>query len=220
MVCPHCSVASFIEWEYVTAEYNDNFFLKFSNCPNCVRPIVNLSIGKVEYNTENECFVKKPSFEDMIYQKVTLYSFSDGIPKKYIDDFQEARLVLPISPKASAALTRRILQFILRDEYEIKARNLSSEIEKFIALPGVPSHISNAVDAVRIIGNLAAHPTKDNNTREIVEVEKNEAELLIEVIDALFDFTFIQPKKLKKRQQELKLKLEKVTNHTQINQVN
>ncbi len=180
-----------------------------------MRPIVSLSIGKVKYNSDSECFIEKPSFEDMIYPKATLYSFNDGIPKKYIDDFQEARLVLPISPKASAALTRRILQFISRDEYKIKARNLSSEIEKFITLSGIPSHFSDAVDAVRVIGNLAAHPTKDNNTVEIVEVEKNEAEWLIEVIDALFDFTFIQPEKLKKRQQELKLKLEKVTKKKQ-----
>lgn len=214
MICPHCSVATYVDWEYVKS-YDDNFLIKYSNCPSCIKPIIHLAIGIVKASMEEGYFIGKPSFEDTIYPSVASYSPNDGIPKKYIDDFQEARLVLPISPKVSAALTRRILQFILRDEYKIKARNLSSEIEKFITLPGIPSHISDAVDAVRVIGNLAAHPTKDNNTGEIVEVEKNEAEWLIEVIDALFDFTFIQPEKLKKRQQELKLKLEKVTKNKQ-----
>lgn len=208
MICPHCSVASYIEWEFATPEYNDNFFLKFANCPNCEKPIVNLAVGEVNYKNE-KYFVKNPAFEDMVYPKTMSYSSINGIPQKYIKDFEEARLVLPISPKSSAALTRRILQFILREEYGIKARNLSGEIEKFVNMSDIPSHISDAVDAVRVIGNLAAHPTKDNNTGEIVDVEKNEAEWLIEVIDTLFDFTFIQPEKLRKRKHELQLKLEK-----------
>ena len=86
---------------------------------------------------------------------------------------------------------------------------LYQEIQKFTELPGIPSHITEAVDAIRHIGNLAAHATKNQNTGEIVSVEKGEAEWLIEVIEALFDFTFIQPLKLERRKTELNLKLEK-----------
>lgn len=70
--------------------------------------------------------------------------------------------------------------------------------------------MTDAVDAVRNIGNIAAHPTKNKNTGEIVPVEHGEAEWLIEVIEALFDFTFIQLIKLERRRKELDIKLKEV----------
>jgi hypothetical protein len=68
--------------------------------------------------------------------------------------------VLNISAKASAALSRRLLQTLLKQEFKIKRQSLAQEIEDFINLKGVPSHLSGAVDAVRNIGNFAAHPIK------------------------------------------------------------
>lgn len=41
-------------------------------------------------------------------------------------------------------------------------------------------------------------------------IMKGEAEWLIEVIETLFDFVFIRPKKLEKRKEELNLKLEEI----------
>ncbi len=114
------------------------------------------------------------------------------------------------TPKSSAALTRRLLQNILREEFQISKNSLAEEIEIFINKPGIPSHLTDAVDAVRNIGNIAAHPSKDKTTGVIVPVESGEAEWLIEVIEQLFDFVFIQPKKLEKRKQELNLKLDKL----------
>ncbi len=73
--------------------------------------------------------------------------------------------------------------------------------------PLLDSYLSEAVDAVRNVGNFAAHPLKDTNTGEIVEVEEGEAEWLLDVIDALFGFTFVQPKRLEKRKKELNEKL-------------
>jgi hypothetical protein len=100
------------------------------------------------------------------------------------------------------------LQNILREEYKIVRHNLSDEINEFCLLPNIPSQLSQSIDVIRVIGNFAAHPSKDKNTGEIVEVEKGEAEWLIEIIFDLIDFTFIQPSIIKKRKDELNLKLE------------
>jgi hypothetical protein len=67
--------------------------------------------------------------------------------------------------------------------------------------------LNDAIDAIRNVGNFAAHPLKDTNTGEIVEVEPGEAEWLIEVLEALFDFTFVQPKRLEERRKKLNAKL-------------
>lgn len=86
--------------------------------------------------------------------------------------------------------------------------SLASEIEEFIQRADVPSYLSGAVDAVRSIDNFAAHPSKDKNTGEIANVEPGEAHWLLEVIDALFDFAFVQPKRLEERRNKLNVKLQ------------
>jgi hypothetical protein len=52
---------------------------------------------------------------------------------------------------------------------------------------------------VREIGNFAAHPSKDNKTGEIIDVEPGEAEFSLNVIEDLFDFYFVAPERLKQR---------------------
>jgi hypothetical protein len=129
------------------------------------------------------------------------------VPAKYAGDFREAVLIINLSPTASAALSRRIFQNILRDEFSISARDLCKEIEIFVARPGIPSYLTEAVDAIRNIGNFAAHPLKSTNTGEVVPVEPGEAEWLIEVLNFLFDFKFTQPLKLQERTNKLNAKL-------------
>jgi Domain of unknown function (DUF4145) len=99
------------------------------------------------------------------------------------------------------------LQSVLRDEFKIKHASLAQEIEEFIQRKDVPSYLTEAVDAVRNIGNFAAHPLKDTNTGEMVEVEPGEAEWLLEVNESLFDFAFVQPKRLEERKKNLNAKL-------------
>ena len=89
----------------------------------------------------------------------------------------------------------------------IQKSSLAQEIDEFIQRKDIPSYLTDAVDAVRNIGNFAAHPLKDTNTGEIVEVEPGEAEWLLEVNEALFDFVFVQPKKLAERKNNLNAKL-------------
>jgi len=75
-------------------------------------------------------------------------------------------MVLEYSPKASAALSRRCLQVLLRDKGNVKPSNLNDEIVE--AMPDLPSHLAGAVDAVRSLGNFAAHPIKSQSTGEVV----------------------------------------------------
>lgn len=129
------------------------------------------------------------------------------IPLNYVQDFMETYHVCSISAKASAAISRRILQQILVNEYGIERRNLSQQIDDFIVLPGIPSYLADSIDAVRQIGNFAAHPVKSLNSGEVVEVEEGEAEWILEVLQSLFDFVFVQPSKQRARIDKLNQKL-------------
>ena len=127
------------------------------------------------------------------------------VPNEVGEDYKEACLVLSDSPKASAALSRRCLQHILREKAGVRPQNLSSEIDE--VLPKLPSHLAEAVDAIRNFGNFAAHPLKSTNSGEILDVEPGEAEWSLEVLEQLFNFYFVQPASLKAKRAALNKKL-------------
>jgi hypothetical protein len=132
------------------------------------------------------------------------------VPKEFAEDYVEAAIVLADSPKASAALSRRCLQHILREKAGVKHSALAKEIDQVITGKLLPSHLAEAIDAVRNIGNFAAHPIKSTASGEIVPVEPGEAEWNLDVVEGLFDFYFVQPEVLKKRRAALNSKLASV----------
>jgi len=132
---------------------------------------------------------------------------SADVPEPYSTDFKEASLVLADSAKASAAVSRRCVQHILREKAGVKKSDLAKEIEEVLASGKLPQHLADAIDGIRNIGNFAAHPLKSTNTGEVMDVEPGEAEWLLETLEGLFDFYFVQPAALKKKRDALDAKL-------------
>jgi hypothetical protein len=112
-------------------------------------------------------------------------------PEPYASDYHEAALVLADSPKASAALSRRCLQAVLRDQLGATGGNLEKQIES--VLPTLPTHITQGLHALRQIGNFAAHTTKDNLSGEVLDVEPGEAEWTLDILESVLDFAFSAP---------------------------
>ncbi len=129
------------------------------------------------------------------------------VPVNLAKDYLEACLVLPLSPKASAALSRRCIQNLLREVAKVKHSDLSKEIQEVIDSEKLTSQLVESLDAVRLIGNFAAHPIKSKNTGEIFDVEPREAQWSIEVLEQLFDFYYVLPAKIAKNRRELNSKL-------------
>ena len=129
------------------------------------------------------------------------------VPERIRNDYVEACVVLDDSSKASAALSRRLLQDILRTAANVTHADLYKEIQEVIDRGNLPTHIAESLDAVRNIGNFAAHPMKSQSTGAIVEVEPGEADWNLEVIEALLDFYFVQPAKLATKRASLNQKL-------------
>jgi len=115
--------------------------------------------------------------------------------------------VLPDSAQASAALSRRCLQHLLRDFEKVKRGNLADEIQEVLARGKLPQHIADSIDAIRNIGNFGAHPMKSQSTGEILPVGPGEAEWNLDVLESLFDFYFVQPAATKKKRAALDAKL-------------
>ena len=119
----------------------------------------------------------------------------------------EACKVLTCSPKASAALSRRCRQTILRDKAGTISKDLTDQIEEVINATKVPVHIAEDLETVRSIGNFDAHPMKSTTAGVITDVEPGEAEWNLDVLESLFDFFFVQPAAAAKRKANLNRKL-------------
>ena len=115
--------------------------------------------------------------------------------------------MVPDSAKAAAALGRRCLQNLLREVAKVKPGNLANEIQQVIDGGTLPSDLSESIDAIRNIGNFAAHPLKSEVSGEILDVEPLEAEWTLDVLEALFDFYFVRPAMLQRKREALNQKL-------------
>jgi hypothetical protein len=118
-----------------------------------------------------------------------------------------ASRVLAESTEASAALSRRCLQALLVAEAGVKKKDLFDQIQEVIDAGSLPTSLADDLDAVRHIGAFGAHPIKSKSTGEIVPVEPGEAEWNLDVLDALFDFFYVQPEKRSARRAALDEKL-------------
>lgn len=113
--------------------------------------------------------------------------FPSYIPVPIIKDYEEACLIKDLSPKASATLSRRCLQGMIRDFFGVSKNNLFLEIDAI--KDNVDPTTWKAIDSVRSIGNIGAHMEKDINL--IVDVEPHEAQILIELIEILIQDWYI-----------------------------
>jgi len=171
----------------------------FIECPNpdCKKFTFSISLYKDKYPK-----YKPPGLEDRVIdieedgdliKKWDLIpiseakSFPDYIPEPILEDYEEACLIKDLSPKASATLSRRCLQGMIRDFWGVTKDRLIDEIEAI--KDKVESLTWEAIDSVRKVGNIGAHMEKDINL--IIEVEPNEADLLISLIETLIKNWYI-----------------------------
>jgi hypothetical protein len=126
--------------------------------------------------------------------------FANYIPQAIISDYREACLIADLSPKASATLSRRCLQGMIRDFWNVRPGRLIDEIAQIETQ--VEPLTWDAIDAVRKVGNIGAHMERDVNI--IVDVEPNEAKLLIGLIELLLKEWYVNREERRKRLEDIK----------------
>lgn len=164
-------------------------------CPNhsCKEIVVNAALEKENRLADNILMTGNisrsysPMEEWQLRPSSSSIKFPDYIPKPIIEDYEESCLIVDLSPKASATLSRRCLQGMIRDFHDIKKKSLADEIK---ALPEKVNPTTwLAIDGIRKIGNIGAHMEKDINV--IVDVEPKEAKKLIQLIELLIKDWYI-----------------------------
>jgi len=195
--CPYCNrpctvgendVRSITGRNYISEEYGTyRAITTVIVCPNpeCRQQTISLAIKEVDtdYNSD-----RKTLYRWNLLPESAAKPFPDYIPVQIRMDYEEACLIKDKSPKASATLSRRCLQGIIRDFWEIKKGRLVDEIN---ALQEKIDPITwDAINSVRHVGNIGAHMEKDVNL--VIDVEPDEAGLLIWLIETLLTDWYIQ----------------------------
>jgi hypothetical protein len=201
MKCPHCSI-----------HFHDNWFVDYFNrhqsnltetssdgadarwayrsaiCPGCSGRTIEVSLAR-----------NKQAITP--WRQIQPIGANRGpvpaeVPEQIASDYIEACNVLPISAKASAALSRRCLQNMLHAG-GYRDRDLAREIDQLLDEPdprkALPHRLRETVDAIRNFGNFSAHPIDDKTTLQVIDVEPHEAEWCLEVIEELFEHFYVGP---------------------------
>lgn len=198
--CPYCNHASTIT--YSNYSMHTHFFENGNKdgslgiwssvtvCPNneCKEYTIEAKLFRVKGTLgSGRELLGKPIMRWQLRPQSKAKPFPSYIPQQILDDYGEACLIKDLSPKASATLSRRALQGTIRDFWNIKKNRLIDEINE---LKGRIDHSTwEAIDAVRSIGNIGAHMEKDIDL--IVDVEPEEAELLIGLIEILLNDWYV-----------------------------
>ena len=211
--CPHCAIAFHRDNQEVhrVIDSEAGWTVVANTCPSCLKLILHLRKHSPLYVGVD----KRPGGHNFaVYKEEILLKPKRGtrkippeVPEKYAKDFREAVAVLQDSPRASAALSRFCLQKLLREEVKVKHGDLVSEIQQVLDSGKLPSSIAASIDAIRNIGNFAAHPNKSLVSGEIAEVEISEAEWTIDVLESLFDYYLVQPERIRLKTETLNAKL-------------
>ena len=208
MKCPHCTVSIHEAWSLNRIADNayTDWYVRVMMCPACSNNILQLGVGASD---------SMKSFSPSTWTLIHPNGSSRGpvpedVPSEIAEDYNQAALVLPLSPKASAALSRRCLQHVLT-EAGYKQRDLVEQIDAALnesdTRRALPSAVHMTLDAIRNFGNFSAHVITDKTTLQIIDVEPNEAEYCLDILDRVFDHYYVKPGEAARLKAELDLKL-------------
>jgi hypothetical protein len=168
----------------------------WTSCPNpaCMQTECRVSIRKGSaikhpngsLSIEDEQLVSNIQHFPQNYSK----PLPDYIPLEIRKSYQEACAILELSPKASAAMSRRCLQGMVRNFWKIpkaKLGNLGAEISYI--KDAIPEATVTDIINVRKIGDIGAH--MDKNIDFSIDLSPGESQILIELLETLFEDWYI-----------------------------
>jgi hypothetical protein len=209
--CPHCNLPAtltgvnletgFVDCKIENADGPRRLDVHFFVCPNdnCRRLTLSVWLSALK------SIPGKPS-EPTFLKQWRLLPLSAGkpmpsyVPAAVVGDYMEAYAIASLSPKASATLARRAIQGMIRDFWKVKPGRLVDEVAQI--KNKVTSEVWEGIEAVRKVGNVGAHMETDIDV--IVEVEPNEATLLLGLIELLVDEWYVTREERQRRLGELK----------------
>ena len=221
MECPGCNINFNDDWKDFLLSWNE---VGISVCPAChfshveVRcsdkyygrtltmsvadketPVGNTPVVTVTFDCQGLYILPTIGFD--YYRTPVFKEIPDSVPRELADDHREARNIIGDSPRSAALLARRILEKVLRDHGH-EQRTLHDQIVSLENSKELSSIDVEKLQAVRNLGNIAAHYKERMNT--LLDVELGEAELCLRTVDELFTHYYAVPAEVNRINQKTK----------------
>lgn len=130
--------------------------------------------------------------DKMIHPELTVgVVANEDLPAACKADFEEARTILPRSPRGAAALLRLVIQRLCG---ELCPDQSGADLNRLIATlvaKGLDVRVQQSLDVVRVIGNEAVHPGQLDLRDDTKTVQA-----LFELVNIICDQLISQPKKI------------------------
>ena len=197
-VCPHCSclyysvddeisnIADVASMQHGLIDLGtgtgESLRLRKDTCPSCGGIALDLTA-----TMDSGC-----GWADPVYPSRSIYPIPrvpDEVPRDFAQDYLEAWHILGDSPRASAALSRLLLERILVEESgvpDLAGNRLQHIVAQVVKSNSLPTSISGLLDAPRLLGNAAVH-TKRSSTGTVVDVDPQDARFCLEIIGSLLE---------------------------------
>ncbi|NLV72815.1 MAG: DUF4145 domain-containing protein [Actinobacteria bacterium] len=192
MECPHCRVDVQLKPHvFALGEDTDGTWqVSSARCPACDRLIVDIGI--------------KDGCSYPVWPGSCRPRLSDDIPRDLEVEYRTAARVLPDSPEASAAISRRLLQRFLAKHMEAGGGGLAEQIRRAAASEQTPSYLGEALLTLGRVARLETEGHKSLHPEALIEVEPGEPEWLLDVLQSLFEFHFVQPAHTRRKLEALR----------------
>lgn len=195
VICPHCGNKTALEILFTyqfeswwNPEQSFTCYWYLTRCKTCEEPclftdsVLNDSWGGLP--DAHIIFPEKKSYE--------------GVPEIITKGYHEARKVKRQSPLAFAIMIRRALE-ILCKEKNAEGSNLYLKIQSLADRNIIPSTFKEMADIVRLLGNSGAHD-------DTIEISSKQADILDDFYDAIIEYVYVAPYKLKTLQDSMSKK--------------
>lgn len=183
--CPLCTVFSEQVWSYHSVS-NFEFITQSGHRGNSQYDLPYLKTAKCQHCQDFSLWIG----EKMVYPlSGTIEPANLDLPEDIKNDYNEAKDIINISPRGSAALLRLAVQKLCIHLGE-KGKNINDDIESLVK-KGLPKTMQQALDSVRVIGNNAVHPgTIDLNDKAEI------AHALFGFLNIICEVLISQPKRI------------------------
>lgn len=112
------------------------------------------------------------------------------LPDDCVPDYEEARTILPRSPRGSAALLRLVIQKLLPHLGASKTA-INDAIGELVSAGKIKTQIQQALDTVRVIGNESVHPGEMD-----LRDDRETALAIFRIINLIVETEITEPKRL------------------------
>jgi len=153
--------------------------------------------------------LQRKAFDGIVYPRVGVRQVPTEVPEPFRRDYEEAGLILDLSPRMSAVLSRRVLYDLLEKYVGIAEYTLKGSIDAFVADTSHPQRVRENLHYLREIGDFGAHTQTDKGDQaEILDIGPEEAAWTLTVIDDLFDYFIVSPARSSKMREQMDARLE------------